>query len=84
MQRSSYRRDQGLPRHDAPVYDDPDDIPLERDLRQRLPTYSYERQQRDEGGRESYSSPVLGAIAAALGAVAVLAWYGTRSDSGNQ
>jgi hypothetical protein len=76
MRQYAYGRDRSMRGSDFPEYRDPDDIPLERDLRRRYrrpPSTYYEEQ--------GYDTPLLGVLAAVLGAGALLAWYGTRSGA---
>jgi sporulation protein YlmC with PRC-barrel domain len=81
MSQSTYSREHELRGRQMPVYDDADDIPLERDVRRRyrtVPSSSYENDERDGQG---YGTSSLGLVALALGAGALLTWFGTRGES---
>ncbi len=62
---------------DFPLYREADDIPLERDLRQRYRTLPSGRFEESHG----YNAPLLGILTAVLGAGVALAWFGTWSRS---
>jgi hypothetical protein len=74
MAQYTYTRDPDTRRSGGPVYDDPSDIPLERDLRQ-----PYRASQRYDEGYESRdrSDSSFGMVALALGAGALLTWLAT-------
>lgn len=78
MPQSTYSHFEDRRRGHTPVYDDPADIPLEREVRQDYrPPQQY--QPRYEKGHR-YDSSAFGAVAVAVGAGALLTWLATRSS----
>jgi len=80
MAQSTYSRGRELQREQRPVYEDPDDIPLQRDLDHRYRAWqpdAYESNQSAQG----YGTSEVGMLALALGAGALLTWLGTRGGS---
>jgi sporulation protein YlmC with PRC-barrel domain len=84
MSPSTYPREHDLPSRQSPVYDHPDDIPLERDIRHRYRARHSDFYEADQGFRQSYGTSGVGMLALAVGAGALLTWLGTRSSSGEQ
>jgi hypothetical protein len=80
MRQTTYRREPDVQGYHSPVYPDADDVPLERDLRQRYRTRPPARFEEDQGWTRGYDSSAIGMLAMGLGAAALLAWYGTRSE----
>jgi sporulation protein YlmC with PRC-barrel domain len=78
MREQTYSRHRNMGVGGGPMYDDPEDVPLERDIRQHYRSPVRSRQSYHEQGYDTSGWPM---VALGLGAGALLTWLATSSSS---
>ena len=84
MNQPTYSREHELRNRRSPVYGDAEDIPLERDVQHRYRAVPSRYDEDDRRLSQGYGASPFGLVALALGAGALLTWFGTRGGSHDQ